>query len=98
MTRQDALQLLAGNNRFANVTAGEALYCLTQAFKIALDPRDLAFFEFHAADPCHEVARACAAGHVWHGDENGGETSGQPRKPHWRTLERDVVTDVIRKN
>lgn len=97
MTRQDALLLLASDNRFLNLTAGEALRQLTQAFKVALDARDLAFFEFHGEDPCHEVARACAAGHVWHGDESC-EVSDKPRKPHWGKLEREVVPDVIRKN
>ena len=94
MTRNEALQILASDNRFAQLTAGEALEHLTQAFKIALEPRDLAFFEFHAPEPSHEVARACLAGWVWTGDEN----SDQRQKPHWEKLERQVVRDVIRKN
>lgn len=96
MTRQDALQLLAADQRYRGLTAGDALRQLSQAFQIALEPRDLAFFEFHRDDPCHEVARACAAGHVWHGDENG-ESGAAPRKPHWHKLEQDVVPQVIRK-
>lgn len=97
MTRQDALHHLATDPRTAGLTAGTALRRLTQAFKVALEPRDLAFFEFHAEDPCHEVARACAAGHAWHGDESG-DAANRPRRPHWHTLEQEVVAQVIRKN
>lgn len=97
MTRQDALHHLATDTRTAGLTAGDALRRLTQAFKVALDPRDLAFFEFHAEDPCHEVARACAAGHAWRGDESCEDTN-KPRKPHWHKLEQEVVPQVIRKN
>lgn len=97
MTRDEALHQLATDNRTLGLTAGEALRQLTQAYKIALDPRDLAFFEFHGEDPCHEVARACAAGHHWRGDESCEDTD-KPRKPHWNKLEQDVVPQVIRKN
>lgn len=97
MTRQDALHQLATDPRTTGLTASDALRQLTQAFKVALEARDLAFFEFHAEEPCHEVARACAAGHAWHGDENG-ETANKPRKPHWHKLEQEVVPQVIRKN
>lgn len=94
MTRQDALHHLATAPRTAGLTAGDALLQLTQAFKVALDARDLAFFEFHAPEPCHEVARACAAGHAWHGDESREERN----KPHWRGLEQEILPQVIRKN
>lgn len=97
MTRQDALQLLARDSRYRNLTAGEVLFQLTQAFKVALDSRDVAFFEFHGDEPCQEVARACAAGHVWHGNENGA-MNRRLRKPHWQGLQQSVVPDVIRKN
>lgn len=93
MTRTEALQILGTDQRYSQMTAGEALASLTQAFKIALEPRDLAFFDFHAEEPCHEVARACLAGHVWTGCD---ET--QKQKPHWRKLEQEVVQEVIRKN
>ncbi|MFZ5561665.1 MAG: hypothetical protein ACOY41_09115 [Pseudomonadota bacterium] len=94
MTREEALQILATDQQFAQLTAGEALNRLSQAFKVALEPRDLAFFEFHAPEPSHEVARACLGGRVWRGDEN----SDQRQKPHWEQLERKVVREVIRKN
>lgn len=94
MTRQDALQIIATDAQFAQLTAGEVLTQLTRAFTLALEPRDLAFFEFHGAEPSHEVARACLGGRVWHGDEN----SNQRQKPHWEKLERRVVREVIRKN
>lgn len=97
MTRREALQLLATDPKFTPLTAGAALRHLTQAFKVALEPRDLAFFEFHGEEPCMEVARACLAGRVWHGDESC-TASERPRKPHWQTLEREVVPEVIRKN
>lgn len=96
MTRTEALQSLASDHRFALLTAGEALEHLTQAYKIALEPRDLAFFEFHGEEPCIEVARACLSGHVWHGDESC-EVSDKPRKPHWHKLEQEVTRDVIDK-
>lgn len=96
MTRHDALLLLATDKRYGDLTAGDALRQLRQAFQIALTPRDLAFFEFHRDDPCHEVARACAGGHVWRGDESG-ESVEAPRKPHWHKLEQEVVPQVIRK-
>jgi hypothetical protein len=94
MTRSEALQSLATEARFAQLTAGQALQALTHAYQVALDKRDLAFFEFHAEDPCHEVARACLGGHVWRGDEN----NPQRAKPHWRQLEKEVVPEVVRKN
>lgn len=97
MSREEALRQLATDSRTLGLTAGEALRQLTQAYKVALDARDLAFFEFHAEEPCHEVARACAAGHAWTGDERC-EASDKPRKPHWHKLEQEVVPQVIRKN
>lgn len=97
MTRPEALHQLAHDTRYATVTAGQALYRLSRAFQVALEPRDLAFFDFHREEPCHEVARACAAGHNWHGDESG-DSEGRPRKPHWRALEQEVLPEVIRKN
>lgn len=96
MTRHEALQQLATDPRYLGLTAGEALRQLSQAFQIALVARDLAFFELHRDDPCHEVARACAGGHVWRGDENG-ESAAATRKPHWNKLEQQVVPQVIRK-
>jgi hypothetical protein len=95
MTRDEALQHLATDNRYAMMTAGEAVHGLSQAYAVALTSRDLAFLEFHGEDPCHEVARACAAGHVWHGGCGDGD---KPRKPHWRALEQEVVPQVVRKN
>lgn len=95
MTRDEALQHLATDKRYATLTAGAAVRQLTQAFARALTPRDLAFLDFHGEDPCHEVARACAAGHVWHGGSGEGE---KPRKPHWHAREQAVLPRVVRKN
>lgn len=95
MTREEALQHLATDSHYATLTAGAAVHSLTQAYARALTPRDLAFLDFHGEDPCHEVARACAAGHVWHGGCGDGD---KPRKPHWHTLEQEVVAQVLRKN
>lgn len=92
MTRNEALQQLATAHKYAQMTAGGALASLTQAFKNALEPRDFAFFEFHSEEPCHEVARAALAGHVWHGCDES-----QKQKPHWRKLEQEVMREVIRK-
>lgn len=97
MTRPEALYQLAHDARYANITAGEALRRLSHAFQVALEPRDLAFFEFHHEEPCHEVARACAGGRRWRGDESC-TAEEKPRKPHWRALEHEVVPEVIRKN
>ncbi|MES2918852.1 MAG: hypothetical protein V4729_09575 [Pseudomonadota bacterium] len=96
MTREDALRQLATEPRFSTVTAGDALQGLSQAFQLALTPRDLAFFEFHRDDPCHEVARACAGGHNWRGDETC-DSGDKPRKPHWRRLEQETLEKVTRK-
>lgn len=96
MNREDALRQLATERRFSTATAGETLQGLSQAFQIALAPRDLAFFEFHREEPCHEVARACAAGHAWHGDESG-DRGDTPRKPHWHRLEQETLQRVTRK-
>jgi hypothetical protein len=96
MTRDEALQILATDHGYAQMTAHEAIHSLTQAFQRALESRDLAFFEFHGEDPCIEVARACRAGHVWHPTESC--TTGEPpRKPRWHALEQEVVPQVIRK-
>lgn len=92
MTRDEALHHLATDHRYAMVTAGEAVHGLTQAYALALTPRDLAFLEFHGEEPCHEAARACAAGHVWHGG------SGERDKPRWHALEQEVLPQVVRKN
>jgi len=70
-SRENALSHLAADTRFASLTAGQALASLTPSWSQALDERDQHFFQHHANDPCHEVARACSAGYVWHGDENG---------------------------
>lgn len=97
MTRDEALQILASDHGFAQLTASEAIRSLSQAFQLALEPRDLAFFEFHGKEPCIEVARACRAGHVWHPDESC-EAGEHPRKPRWHALEQEVVPQVVRKN
>lgn len=70
MNREHALNTLASDFRFANLTAGQALDTLSQSMRVALEHKDTEFFREHAEDPCHEVARACRAHWVWHGDEN----------------------------
>ena len=69
-SRENTLSHLAGDMRFASLTAGQALTDMSPSMNWALDEEDQRFFQRHADDPCHEVARACRAGHVWHGDEN----------------------------
>lgn len=68
--RSKALDMLAADGRFAQVTAGQALARMSVSMRMALQFEDRAFFIEHAADPCHEVARACRADRVWHGDES----------------------------
>jgi hypothetical protein len=70
INRIKALNTLAENQRYANLTAGQAVTSLSQTLRLALEFQDRAFFIEHAAEPCHEVARACRANRVWHGDEN----------------------------
>lgn len=69
-SREKVLEYLATDYRVAGFTAGEALSGITPAMSLLLSQEDQHFFRLHADDPCHEVARACNAGHVWHGDEN----------------------------
>lgn len=68
--REGVLEYLAADMRVAGLTAGDALTDLTPAMSSMLTQEDRSFFRRHAAEPCHEVARACRAGHVWHGNEN----------------------------
>lgn len=70
MTRSEALQSLADSLKFSHLTAGEAVEHLSKAIRLALEPEDQEFFREHAEEPCHEVARACQAGRIWHGNEN----------------------------
>lgn len=70
-SRESTLDHLAVDMRFASLTAGQALASLTPSMSLTLEQKDQHFFQRHADDPCHEVARACSAGHIWHGDENG---------------------------
>lgn len=69
-SRERVLEYLAADYRVAGVTAGEALTGITPAMGLVLSEADQRFFLRHADDPCHEVARACNAGHVWRGNEN----------------------------
>lgn len=69
-SREKVLEYLATDYRVAGLTAGEALAGITPAMSLLLFQEDQHFFRLHADDPCHEVARACNAGHVWHGNEN----------------------------
>lgn len=69
-SREKILEYLATDNRVAGLTAGEALAGITPNTILFLSQKDQHFFSHHGDDPCHEVARACNAGHVWHGDEN----------------------------
>lgn len=68
--RESTRNHLATDFHFASLTAGQALARLTPSMSSILKQKDQHFFGRHADDPCHEVARACSAGHVWHGDEN----------------------------
>jgi hypothetical protein len=69
-SREKVLAHLATDHRVAGLTAGEALAGMSHSMSSLLLQQDQHFFRRHADDPCHEVARACSAGHVWHGDEN----------------------------
>lgn len=69
-SREKVLAHLATDHRVAGLTAGEALAAINDTMGSLLLQRDQHFFRRHADDPCHEVARACHAGYVWHGDEN----------------------------
>lgn len=69
-SREHVLEYLAAEARVANLTAAQALASLTPAMLQLMTQEDQHFFRRHADEPCHEVARACKAGHVWHGDEN----------------------------
>ncbi len=70
LNRDSTLSHLASDTRYALMTASQALASLTPSVSLSLESRDRHFFKHHGEDPCHEVARACMAGHVWHGDEN----------------------------
>ncbi|RJX32637.1 MAG: hypothetical protein C4516_03920 [Oxalobacter sp.] len=70
ISRERVLEYLATDSRVGGLTAGEALVSITPAMLLLLTQEDQHFFRRHADEPCHEVARACNAGHVWHGDEN----------------------------
>lgn len=96
MTRDEALQILSTDHGYAQLTAGAAIRSLTQALQRALEPADMAFFEFHGDEPCIEVARACRAGRVWHPAERC-EAGDPPRKPRLHAIAQDVVPQVIRK-
>lgn len=69
-SREHVLEHLAAEMRIADLTAAQALASLTPAMRQWMTQEDQNFFNRHADEPCHEVARACKAGHVWHGDEN----------------------------
>ena len=69
-SRDKVLDYLATDYHFAGLTAGEALAGMAPATVSLLFQEDRHFFDVHADEPCHEVARACHAGHVWHGNEN----------------------------
>lgn len=68
-SRERVLEYLAADYRVAGLTAGEAFAGITPTMSLLLS-QDQHFFRRHAEEPCHEVARACHAGHVWHGNEN----------------------------
>jgi hypothetical protein len=70
ISRERVLEYLATDNRVAGFTAGAALKSMTSAMLLLLTQEDQHFFRQHADDPCHEVARACKARHIWHGNEN----------------------------
>lgn len=70
ISREITLGYMAAGKRFSCLTAGEALVSLTPTLTQSLAERDRHFFKSHAEEPCHDVARACSAGHVWRGDEN----------------------------
>lgn len=70
MNREHALDMLASDMRYAQLTAGQAMDHLPPSMRMVLEHKDTAFFKAHAEDPCHEVARACRAHWIWHGDEN----------------------------
>ncbi len=69
-SREKVLEYLTSDYHVAGVTAGEVLTKITPAMASFLTQNDKHFFQLHGNDPCHEVAKACNAGHVWHGDEN----------------------------
>lgn len=69
-SREKVLEYLSTDYHVSDLTAGEALTSITPAMNLLLSHDDQHFFGLHADDPCHEVARACNAGHVWHGNEN----------------------------
>lgn len=69
-SRERVLEYLAADYRVAGITAGEALAGITPTLLLLLSQKDQHFFRRHADEPCQEVARACNAGHVWHGNEN----------------------------
>lgn len=69
-SRENVLAYLAAEMSVASLTAGQALGSLSPVMGQLLTQEDQNFFRRHADEPCHEVARACKAGHVWHGDEN----------------------------
>ena len=69
-SREAVLEYLASDMRVASLTAGDALVGLAPPMSLMLTQEDQSFFRRHAEEPCHEVARACKAGHVWHGNEN----------------------------
>lgn len=69
-SREKVIEYLATDYHVTSVTAGEALTRITPAMALFLTQDDKHFFQRHGDDPCHEVAKACNAGHVWHGNEN----------------------------
>jgi ABC-type Fe3+-citrate transport system substrate-binding protein len=69
-SRERVLEYLVTDYRVAGLTAGEALAGINPNMILLLSQEDQYFFRLHADEPCHEVARACNAGHVWHGNEN----------------------------
>ncbi len=68
--REKVLDYLATDYHVTSLTAGEAFIGITPDMAMHLTQDDKHFFQIHGDEPCHEVARACNAGHVWHGDEN----------------------------
>ena len=69
-SREKVLEYLSTDYRVTGLTASEALINITPDMSLFLSQDDKHFFQLHGDDPCHEVAKACNSGHVWHGNEN----------------------------
>lgn len=69
-SRERVLEYLSTDYHVTGLTAGEAVISITPDMASYLTQDDKHFFQIHCDDPCHEVAKACNASHIWHGDEN----------------------------